>query len=135
LEKLLSLFEQSNFIDKEGTVKNYPYTVDTEELKLMTDILEYTASDPEAKKRMEIELEAWRSIEALTGGLREKLSIKELELEQEKQRAEKEKQRAEQLEQEKIDMIKEMIADGIPIEKIIKLTKIDKEFLKKHRLL
>ncbi len=146
LEKLLSLFEQSNFVDSEGTLKNYPYSIDTEELKLMTDILVHTASDPEERKKLETEQEAWRTIEALTGGLREKLTKKEQELEQQKQQTkqkeqelenkkqelEQEKQRAEQ---EKILTVKKLLEKGFSIQEIMDIANVDQDFLKKHNLM
>ncbi len=71
----------------------------------MTDILAYTASDKEERKKLKAEQEAWRSIEALTGGLREKLSKKEQELEK--------KQRAEQ---KKLQMIRFMLSSDMTVE-------------------
>ncbi len=132
LEKLLSLFEQSNFADPDGITKNYPYSTDVEELKLMTDILAHTASDKEERKKLEAEQEAWRSIEALTGGLREKLSKKEQELEKKEQELEQEKQRAEQ---EKVEMIRFMLSSGMTVEQIKQNLNIDQAFLKKHGLI
>jgi hypothetical protein len=84
LDKLLSLFEQSNFIDDKKYVKEFTHKIDSEDLKIVTDILHHTGVDPKQKKLIEIELEAWRSIYA---GYRENeikyfkdLKIKEEEL-------------------------------------------------------
>ncbi|MDW8348173.1 MAG: hypothetical protein RML94_14520, partial [Bacteroidia bacterium] len=60
---------------------------------------------------------------------------KEKELEQEKQRAEQEKQRAEQLEQDKINIIKEMLKQGISKEVVMQIAKVDEAFLRKHNLM
>ncbi|MCS7027641.1 MAG: hypothetical protein NZ519_02650 [Bacteroidia bacterium] len=55
--------------------------------------------------------------------------------EQEKQRAEQEKQRAEQLEQDKINMIREMLKQGFSKEIVMQIAKVDELFLKKHNLI
>ena len=64
LDKLLSLFEQSNFIDDKKFVKEFTHKIDSDDLKIVTDILHYTGIDPKQKKLFEIEQEAWRSIYA-----------------------------------------------------------------------
>ena len=57
LEKLLSIFEQTNFIDQQETTKKYQYSDKTiEELEEMLNLLEYAAADPQTKREME---EAW----------------------------------------------------------------------------
>jgi hypothetical protein len=72
LDKLLSIFEQNNFIDDSTIIKQYNHEPDFEDLKLMTDILHHSGTNPVEKKRLEDEQEAWRTIDALTGGLIEK---------------------------------------------------------------
>ncbi|MCS7027629.1 MAG: hypothetical protein NZ519_02590 [Bacteroidia bacterium] len=100
LEQLLSLFEQRYFIDEKGIMKEYPHEVSVEEVGLMARVLEHVAADRVQRQLIETEWEAWRSIDALTGGVGSKLDRLMRELEQEKQRAEQEKQRAEQKEKE-----------------------------------
>lgn len=65
LDKLLSFFEQGNFIDEKKIVKEYNYEPTEEEAKLMRDILHYSGTDPKSKKEIENEQEAWRSINAM----------------------------------------------------------------------
>lgn len=65
LDKLLSVFEQKNFIDDKKITKEYHYPTDLEEVKLMTDILHYTGTNPAEKKQIEDEQEAWRTVDAL----------------------------------------------------------------------
>lgn len=65
LDKLLSIFEQSNFLDGGKIIKDFKHKIDNEDLKMVTDILHLTGVDPEQKKLIEIEQEAWRSINAL----------------------------------------------------------------------
>jgi len=89
LDKLLSIFEQRNFVEDTKTIKNYPYELDDEELKRVTDILHMTGIDPASRKEIEVEQEAWRTIEAMFAP-REKKLLKELE-EKEKALSEKDK--------------------------------------------
>ncbi|TAG50991.1 MAG: hypothetical protein EAZ27_13975, partial [Cytophagales bacterium] len=98
LDKLLSVFEQTNFVDDKKTIKEYSHQVDLEEVKLTTDILHYSGTNLEEKKKIEIEQEAWRTVDAMAEGLRQKvalqskiLSEKELEIsEKDKSLSEKE---------------------------------------------
>jgi hypothetical protein len=72
LDKLLSVFEQTNFIDSTKITKEFNHETDLEEVKIITDILHYSGTDPVEKKKIETEQEAWRTVDALTGDLREK---------------------------------------------------------------
>ncbi|MDZ7897687.1 MAG: hypothetical protein U5N85_06620 [Arcicella sp.] len=65
LDKLLSVFEQNNFLDDKKITKQFSHDTNDEEVKIMTDILHYTGTDPEEKKKIEIEQEAWRSVNAM----------------------------------------------------------------------
>jgi len=65
LDKLLSVFEQSNFVDNNTIIKQFNHEPDLEEVKIITDILHYTGTNPEEKERIEIEQEAWRSVNAM----------------------------------------------------------------------
>lgn len=55
LDKLLSIFEQSNFLDGGKIMKDFNHEIDDENIKLMIDILHHAVVNPEQKKRMEIE--------------------------------------------------------------------------------
>ena len=72
LDKLLSVFEQTNFLDSTQITKEFKHDTDIEEVKIITDILHYSGTDPVEKKKLEIEQEAWRTVYALTGDLRDK---------------------------------------------------------------
>ncbi len=74
LDKLLSIFEQSNFIDDQKITKEFNHKIDVEDMKVATDILHHSGTNPEEKKKIEIEQEAWRTVDAMTGGLREKVA-------------------------------------------------------------
>lgn len=65
LDKLLSVFQQTNFVDDNTIIKEFNHTTDMEEVAIMTDILHYSGTNPEEKKKIETEQEAWRSVYAL----------------------------------------------------------------------
>ncbi len=65
LDKLLSVFEQNNFVDDNKITKEFQHPTDTEDLKILTDILHHTGINPEERKQIEIEQEAWRSVNAM----------------------------------------------------------------------
>jgi len=105
LEQLLSVFEQNNFIDANQTIKEYKYEVKDEQLKSIIEVLHYVGTDPNSRKEIDKEIEAWRTIDALSGGeqLRElqlKLEFKEKQIEQNRLALDKEKQANEALAKE-----------------------------------
>jgi len=65
LDKMLSVFEQTNFIDNTRITKQFKHATDLEEVKIITDILHYTGTDPDEKKKIDIEQEAWRTMNAM----------------------------------------------------------------------
>ncbi|TAE35009.1 MAG: hypothetical protein EAY66_10225, partial [Sphingobacteriales bacterium] len=65
LDKLLSIFEQSNFVDDKKIIKEFNHKVDIEEMKIATDILHHSGTNPVEKKKIEDEQEAIRTINAL----------------------------------------------------------------------
>ncbi len=65
LDKLLSVFEQTNFDSESKVTKSFNYTPDLDELKIMTDILHHVGTDPDERKKIENEAEGWRTINAL----------------------------------------------------------------------
>jgi uncharacterized protein (DUF3084 family) len=65
LDKLLSLFAQDNFIDNTKITKRFDHEIDSEDLKITTDILHYSGTDPEERKKIEVEQEAIRTINAM----------------------------------------------------------------------
>ncbi len=73
LDKLLSLFEQTNFIDNKKIIKEFNHEIDSEELKLTTDILHFSGTNLEERQKIETEQEAWRTVDAMTDDLRNKL--------------------------------------------------------------
>jgi hypothetical protein len=67
LDKLLSVFEQSNFIDNKKITKQFKHPTDEEDVKILTDILQHAGSNPEERKLLEDEQEAWRTLNAMFG--------------------------------------------------------------------
>ncbi len=65
LDKLLSVFEQRNFFDDRKILKEYNHNADIEEVSLITGILHYSGTNPEERKKIETEQEAWRSVNAM----------------------------------------------------------------------
>lgn len=65
LDKLLSVFEQNNFVDENKITKQFSHPTDTEEVKILTDLLHHTGTNPAERKQIEIEQEAWRTVNAM----------------------------------------------------------------------
>lgn len=90
LDKLLSVFEQTNFVDDKKIIKEFKHDTELEEVKILTDILHYSGTDPEEKKKIETEQEAWRTVNAMFENEKKEL-LKELK---EKDKALTEKEQA-----------------------------------------
>jgi hypothetical protein len=65
LDKLLSIFEQRHFTDETKVVKEFKHQLDNEEVKITTDILHFAGTNPAERKKIEIEQEAWRTVNAM----------------------------------------------------------------------
>jgi hypothetical protein len=96
LDKLLSLFEQKHFTDDTRITKEFKQPIDNEEVKISTDILHLTGTNPIERKQIEIEQEAWRSVNAMfedkERAFTKKLAEKDKELnEKDKELSEKER--------------------------------------------
>ncbi len=65
LDKLLSVFEQKNFVDDKKITKEFTHNIDNEDLKLTTDILHHSGTNPKERKKIETEQEAWRTVNAM----------------------------------------------------------------------
>lgn len=85
LDKLLSVFEQSNFTDSKEITKNFAHVLDIDELKTITDILHYVGTDPTERKQIENEQEARRTIDAILEDAQKKLAEKDIALNEQKQ--------------------------------------------------
>jgi hypothetical protein len=65
LDKLLSVFEQNHFADDSKITKQFSHPTDTEDVKILTDILHHSGTNPEERQRIETEQEAWRTVNAM----------------------------------------------------------------------
>lgn len=64
LDKLLSIFEQNNFVESDTeTRKTYNYEVDNEDLSLIIGTLRQAGESAEVQEALQNEAEAWRTIE------------------------------------------------------------------------
>ncbi len=80
LDKLLSVFEQRYFVEEGTIVKQYKHEADSEELQLITQILNYVGTHPDERKKIADEEEAWRTINAYMQDLKRKAEKFEKEL-------------------------------------------------------
>jgi len=80
LDKLLSIFEQSNFISDGETMKDYSLSVDDPELKETLDILCYAAADAETRKELDEEAYYQRAMKQMFGKQYEEMEKKAQEI-------------------------------------------------------
>ncbi|MDR1343597.1 MAG: hypothetical protein LBK18_10155 [Prevotellaceae bacterium] len=67
LDKLLSIFEQANFVGDTEAVKEFRHDPDDADVKEVTDILHHVGTDPAERKALDIEVEANRTFEEWLG--------------------------------------------------------------------
>jgi len=70
LEKLLSLFEQRNFIGDDETTKRYPFKTDENEISEIKEalgILQYVAADEKLRQELDLENTYLKSVEYIFG--------------------------------------------------------------------
>ena len=106
LDKLLSVFEQRNFLNDNKIIKEYSHNPDVEEVQLITEILHYSGTSPDERREIEIEIEAWRTFNASQSEAAKKamrdLEKTRKELEEEREEKEKMKEKArKELEEER----------------------------------
>ena len=85
LDALLSVFEQTNFLDVHGTIKEYTYDIQYPEVKRIVDVLNHEGVDLVKRKEIDDEIEAWRIIE---GGNRQEYARMRRELEKQEKELE-----------------------------------------------
>lgn len=85
LDLLLSVFEQVNYNDRNGTTKNYEYQINDNSIKDIIGVLNYFGVSEKDRLELEKEREAYRVFDNAFGEMREKILAKEMKL------AEKEK--------------------------------------------
>jgi len=73
LDRLLSVFEQRNFMDYTEAEKRYDYPISDEGVKEMTDILHYLSTDPDGRKALDNERYYREYLQDTFGGLYAKI--------------------------------------------------------------
>ena len=80
LDKLLTVFEQKNFIGEDETTKDYTFEVDDPELKVVVDVLKYAAADAKAREELEKEQYYQEAMEDMFGETNRKMEKQALEI-------------------------------------------------------
>jgi len=78
LDKLLSVFEQKNFVGDSEIIKEYEHETDDEDVKVIANILHHAGTDPESRKEIENEQEARRTINEMLAA-KEKKNLQTIE--------------------------------------------------------
>ena len=120
LDKLLSIFEQTNFIGDNKTTKAYSFEIDDPEIKAV-DVLRYVAADAQARKELEKEQYYQDAMEDIFGE-------KDREIAEYKQREEKAKREVEEAKREteeaKREIAKKLKQKGMSTSEIAMLTEL-----------
>jgi hypothetical protein len=136
LDMLLSIFGQENFVSADETTKDFPIEPEYPEIKELLGILHYVAVNKQARKELDEELyyqryveqtfgEKDRKIEEYKGKLEEQgkeLEEQGKELEEKGKELEEQGKELEKARQKNKNIAKELKLDGMPVEKISKLT-------------
>jgi len=122
LEKMLSLFEQDNFLNDEKTIKSFNFTVTEPGLTEMVDILHYAVNDEEVKQKLKDEL-YFQEYENDTYGKKDAEIAKQAQVisEQKDIIAESKKALAEAIQKHK-ETAKYLKQQGTPLDTISKVT-------------
>ncbi|MDR0305562.1 MAG: hypothetical protein LBI42_01865 [Chitinispirillales bacterium] len=142
LDKLLSIFEQANFVGGNETTKEYPLEVDDPEIKVVLDVLHYVAADAQARKELDREQYYQEAMEEMFGEKDRELIKTKLDFEEARQREEEAKQRekearrreeeAVQREKEtKCQIAKKLKINGMPIPEIAEITGLSEDEIDK----
>ncbi|GBU22124.1 hypothetical protein R80B4_02029 [Fibrobacteres bacterium R8-0-B4] len=128
LDKLLSIFEQANFISGSGeTTKDYALSVDDPELKETLDILCYAAADAETRKELDEEAYYQRAMRQMFGEQYDKMEKQAQELADANSKIEAAER---EIQETKRDFVNELRKSGkstSEIAKIVKLTEAEVE--------
>jgi hypothetical protein len=118
LDKLLSIFEQANFVKEDSSMgKQYLHQSNDEDINIITSILHEIICDPEERKKLEMEEEAMRIQDNIAGKVEEKTRIIEEWVENDKKRVEtinelvNDKKEQAKVINEQAETIKELVKD------------------------
>jgi hypothetical protein len=99
LEKLLSIFEQANFISGSETTKDYALDADDPEIEAVLDILRYAAADAETRKELDEEAYYQRYVYQTFGEQCERMEKQAKEIAETKREIEEVRQENEEIRQ------------------------------------
>jgi len=120
LDKLLSIFEQANFISGSETTKDYALNVDDPELKETLDILRYAAADSETRKELDEEEYYQRAMRQMFGEQYDKMEKLAQELAAAKRETEENKR-------DFVNELRKLGKSTSEIAQIVKLTEAEVE--------
>jgi predicted RNase H-like nuclease (RuvC/YqgF family) len=122
LEKLLSVFEQKNFIGDDKTTKSFSFEADDTEIKEVLNVLQYVAADEKTREELDRENYYQEALEGMFGEQNRKFEKQKKEFEEAKKELEENKKTIEELQREKIKTAKNFKNIGIPVEQIAQAT-------------
>ncbi|MDR2728803.1 MAG: hypothetical protein LBB56_06695 [Chitinispirillales bacterium] len=138
LDKLLSVFEQKNFIGDDETTKDYKFEVDDPDLKVVVDVLKYVASDAKAREELEREQYYQDAMEGAFGKqnrelaeTKEKLEYADKKLEEKDKELEKKDKEFVKLQQKMRNIAKKLKLSGESAEEISESTGMPPEEIDK----
>jgi len=121
LDKLLSVFEQKNFIGEDRTTKDYTFEIDDPELKAVIDVLRYVAADAKAREELDKEQYYLEAMDEMFGEQNRKMEKQALEIAELKRETEDARQQL-------LKTAKELKYDEkMPSPKIAKITGLSEE--------
>jgi len=120
LDKLLSIFEQANFISGSETTKDYALNVDDPELKETLDILRCAAADSETRKELDEEEYYQRAMRQMFGEQYDKMEKLAQELAAAKRETEENKR-------DFVNELRKLGKSTSEIARIVKLTETEVE--------
>jgi len=128
LDKLLSIFEQANFIDSEKMIKDYSLTIDDPDVKAVIDVLHYVAADPKLRKELDKELYYQEAMEDAFGKHYKEIAELKQRIEDAGQREAEAVRREEETKRKLVVRLKEK---GMPIPEIAKLVDMEEAEVEK----
>ncbi|MDR0307133.1 MAG: hypothetical protein LBI42_09895 [Chitinispirillales bacterium] len=134
LDRLLSVFEQANFIGGSETTKSYNLAVDDPEIKAILEVLNYVAADAQAREELDKEEYYRKAMEGMFGKQNKKIELLSLEIAESKQETEKTKQEIQEAKQEiakakqrEEEAVKNLFDKGFSAEEIAAILNINVE--------
>jgi hypothetical protein len=108
LDKLLSIFEQANFVTKDKTMIEFPSETGDPDIKEMLGVLHYVAVDEKTRKELDEELYYQRYVEQTFGDKLAEIEKKDKEIEKQKEEMQKQKEEMQKQKKEIASLRKEL---------------------------